>query len=380
MAIPPHALAVTGLGLASSLGLSVSGACAAARAGITRPRPLAFKAIDPDTKDQEQVAGHPIGNATEGFEGTGRLLRILQLAAADLRAGLGKAQLPLDQCGLVVALPEANRATLPPLDEKGQPEEYENTLPGALRPALSRDVLLERLRGYLGLAIPASNLIVMESGHAALGALLAEAQPRLASGEWKACLILAAESWLDPPSLQWLDDHGRLKCSANPVGYQPGEAGFAALLEPLAAPHRRPQALITGSATAHDPAHQRSGEPPLGRGLAQALHLLGQSLPEGITTPWVINDLNGEVRRAMDWGQALVRAVDDHDSLRGVQIQFPAANFGDTGVASGGLGLCLAARAFARKYAPSDQAVIVSSADDGLRSAVCVAAPPEKRP
>jgi 3-oxoacyl-[acyl-carrier-protein] synthase-1 len=78
----------------------------------------------------------------------------------------------------------------------------------------------------------------------------------------------------------------------------------------------------------------------------------------------------------MDWGHALVRLRKDLPAFQDVRAVYSAASFGDTGVASGALGVCMAARAFARRYAPAARALVLSSSDEGARAALSVGAPP----
>ena len=77
-------LNVTGIGMVSSLGLDVVTSCAAARAGIVRAQELDVQIVDRETQDLVPVVGHVIP-LTQGFTHTGRLLRIAQLALADLQ-------------------------------------------------------------------------------------------------------------------------------------------------------------------------------------------------------------------------------------------------------------------------------------------------------
>ncbi|NTX02420.1 hypothetical protein [Myxococcus sp. CA040A] len=87
----------------------------------------------------------------------------------------------------------------------------------------------------------------------------------------------------------------------------------------------------------------------------------------------LISDLNGETWRAQAWGFVQVRL---HDRLgERTRLLIPCTSLGDVGAASGAVGVCMATRAFARKYASGEHTVIVSSAEHGEVGAIRVTAP-----
>ena len=81
----------------------------------------------------------------------------------------------------------------------------------------------------------------------------------------------------------------------------------------------------------------------------------------------MVADLNGTNPRANDWGNALVRAGPPFNAPADLWI--PALSFGEVGAATGPYALCLVARAFARGYAPSGEAVVWLWGDGGGRGA-----------
>ena len=85
-------LAVTGMGMVTSVGRTAGAACAAIRAGISRPRGMAsFTVLDDETQEPLTVTGHPVRGYTEGFTGAALWLRLAGGAVEDL---LGSAGLP----------------------------------------------------------------------------------------------------------------------------------------------------------------------------------------------------------------------------------------------------------------------------------------------
>src|SRR5690349_1736490 len=80
-------LAVTGLGMVSSIGHGVVQACAALRAGIIRARPLPyFEVLDEETQELVPVTAHPVHGFTDGFGPVGRWLRLAKGCVDDLMA------------------------------------------------------------------------------------------------------------------------------------------------------------------------------------------------------------------------------------------------------------------------------------------------------
>jgi hypothetical protein len=74
---------ITGLGMVSALG-GVTSAAAAMRAGITRPRPLAFQQVLDEGAVPEALTGHPVRHVTDGYYFLGRWCRLAHAALRDL--------------------------------------------------------------------------------------------------------------------------------------------------------------------------------------------------------------------------------------------------------------------------------------------------------
>jgi 3-oxoacyl-[acyl-carrier-protein] synthase-1 len=376
MAQPTDRVAVTGIGMVSSLGFDAATSCAAARAGLRKAGPLDFKVVNSETKERAAIFGHTLPQATLGFEGVARLLRIAQLAFADFQAGTNLRRLEAKRCGLVLALPaprpnptsQAKEAPADPLDKPSP-----NPAAGLADPK----TLAERFRSVSKLALAQTNVAVVQSGHASFIQAVDKASAKLRAGEWDWCVIGAFDSLVEASTLQGLYDRGRLKCDDNPVGLEPAEAGVVVLLEPQQRALRDGapvHALVGACVTGQEKNHFLSEESATGRELAAAVGRLNEQDENRTVPPWVIIDLNGEVYRSMDWGHALVRLSKDWPAFRDVSTVYPAAAFGDTGAASGAVGLCTAVRAFARRYAPSPRALVLSSSDEGARGALSVAA------
>ena len=346
---------ITGLGAVTSVGRSASSAAAAIRASITRPRPVpSFRVVDEESQVAVPLTGHPIHGFTEGFMGMGRWMRLARGALGDL---LESARLPgaggsrfWQQTAVVAVTPHPSAALQLPVE---QAESL--TLKHFLQP------LLQAWR----LPVPAQSLRVVALGQAGTAAALQQAQ-RLLAGGLERVLVIAVDSLLDPSALEVLASSNRLKTADRPVGLMPGEAGVCLLVETPAAAQRREASgavLLAGVAVGREEVHPRAETPNVGAGLTACIRQVLPPAPAGKRFQGdVYLDLNGEEWKAREWGHALVRL---QDSLEDITDHHPATAVGDTGAASGALGVCLAVHDLARGHAPTGRALVTSSSEQG---------------
>jgi hypothetical protein len=106
-------------------------------------------------------------------------------------------------------------------------------------------------------------------GHAGGALALARASADLAADRIDLAVVGGVASWLDEDTLQWLLNTGRLKCDANPSGFQPGEAASLLVLRRARGDGASP--VIGPVAIAHDARSLYSGLPAYGEGLAAAI-------------------------------------------------------------------------------------------------------------
>jgi 3-oxoacyl-[acyl-carrier-protein] synthase-1 len=130
---------------------------------------------------------------------------------------------------------------------------------------------------------------------------------------------------------------------------------------------------ITGIGYAEDPESMLSDRPPDGAALASAVGrcLQNASLNSAPPIGTVIVDLNGDERRALEWGYCLVRLRSRFDIGRH-ESWLPAASFGETGCAAGAIAICMAVRALQRAYTAARSVLVVSSSYGGSKGALCV--------
>lgn len=185
----------------------------------------------------------------------------------------------------------------------------------------------------------------------------------------RSCVVASVDSLLDVGLLETLLLQQRVKTEEQPVGVTPGEAGAALLLRvpgraSTDAPRGRPliEAVSLGQAPPDAPGNAR--------GLASCVRALRPFLLDETREPFWVSDHNGEELRAMEWGtlQTLLRSEPPH--WASFEAWYTATSFGETGTASGALGVCLGARALERAYAPSRAGISLSTDESGEHAAV----------
>lgn len=379
---PTGALAITGLGMVSSLGYGVMGSCAVARAGMARPEGLDdFRVVDPETKEAFPAAGHAVAHLTRGFSGLGRLVRLGRAALEDLRHHARLEAGP--RTGIVLNLPsgyflaEAERRALARAGPDEFPPPPEPLHADVLREKYSQS-LLPRLREVVPGGWAREELFFEDSPGLVLA--LRAARRLLQERRVERCIVGCIDSRVDPEVLAALGELGVLKMPGHPVGLMPGEGAAFFLVESSEAARRRAapvQAFVDEMSLATEPFDLLSPQPKVGVALASALEeLLGRLEEGGQETGLVIGDLNGMEARANDWGCSLVRLR--HRVPQAAADWYPALAFGDVGAATGAFSVCMAARGFARGYAPSPNVLVWLWGERGARGALYVRAPEER--
>ncbi|KFA94393.1 hypothetical protein Q664_02940, partial [Archangium violaceum Cb vi76] len=238
-------------------------------------------------------------------------------------------------------------------------------------PLLSAQRLVEYLQEETGLEFPPGAIsIFLEERHGTVQALQ-QAIQALWRGQYNHALVIACDSLVDPWRAERMLRARRVKTTDNPVGFMPGEASVAVLLERPDVVRTRgedPTTVLFEPVTAFEPNNHAARRHSTGLMLAEvitgALERSGASeLPQGS----IYLDINGEHYRANEWGTALVRAR-GRCQIDSWSQQLPAASFGETGTAFPLLSLGLAARAFARGYGRGHHALILAADYHGQRA------------
>lgn len=363
-------LAVEACGMTTALGLDVARACTAARAGIVRARALEmFRFGSTQTGEPEAAVGHSAGVVTDGFEGFGRLARLLDSAMASLWSNIeppGETTIPV-----YLSVPDPAR-TASAFWLLAEPDQ---SIWQARIEALSKaspDERLERAREVATRLLATSHVqgpvpqlhFVSIGGSAGFGSALAATFRDIEARKTTRAIVGGIDSLLDEDTLSWLRATNRLKASDCPTGMMPGEAAALLLV------HRPDEAMRSdnsGMVLVSRPKMQceegswSGGHRSSGRALAALM------TPPG-AGPWVLADMNGEVHRSEDWGMALARLRPSCPDIDRMSTWCPAGSFGDTGAAYGAVASCWAVDALARGYAPAAAASVVASSDDGVRA------------
>ena len=367
-------IAITAIGMATSLGLDIKTSCAAARAGIARPVSLDYFPLkSPDDGSATAAAGHPIADLTSGFAGSGRLLRLAQLAADDLKEQLAMPRSDDRSQGLFLSLPSPMRryTLLDRFTHRDTREAMQASTPDVeVLPLIEQ--LATRICQTIGHEAQATTSL---AGRTGINQLLKQAIEQLRQGYIQRAIVGGIDSFLDYNTLMWLNNTGRLKTEENPVGFQPGEGAVFLVLE---ASHARTGNPTRAMATIEQVsfgqefcAFSKQGQ-PTGAGTFRAIReIQADCLPTKSQTSWLLSDMNGEPYRAMDLSQALLKASHRWpSSFSSPNVWFPAMNFGDTGSAASAVAIAVAARALQSGNAPRQQATVLTASDATERSAV----------
>jgi len=317
-----------------------------------------------DGETPAELFGYPCMEV-QGFEGFGRLCYLTLLALDDLLSQWSSGQVPPSRIAVVINLPtsDVRPLLLQHLVRAGV------AAPGSTE----ADVFLGMLQPLLQKNLHGASLHILHGGHAGGAEALRQAQVLLNTGSAEICLVGGVDSYLDAPTLEWLDGTQKLKTPEWPVGFIPGEgAAFLAVerLSSARAQHKSVLALLGPLSLVPEKVADED-RPLSGEALAQALHEVLERNPERDQEVRVLlQDLNGEESRASEWGSALVRLREAFPQLLQLKQWLPTLSFGDVGCATFPFLACAATQALARGYSPGNQLLLTSSSEEGLRAAL----------
>ncbi|MBU8899862.1 hypothetical protein KRR26_30050 [Corallococcus sp. M34] len=230
-----------------------------------------------------------------------------------------------------------------------------------------RMAYLHPLLAALKLPIDLNNVGLLRQGPAGTIHAISQGSHWMSQRGLERLIVIAADSYCDPLTLDWLMSARRIKTPEVPCGLMPGEAGACLLLETATSARRRNPPMcfpVLGAAVREEPCHFFSRKPNVGAMLAASLaEALGGTARREPFTGSIVSDLNGENWRATEWGYARVRlARSISDALH---VMMPATSLGDTGTSSAMVSVCVAAMALRRGYARAEQILVVSSSERG---------------
>ena len=340
--MPELSIAITGLGMLSPVGVSMSQTCSSVRAGINRFAESAAYVCEPEVLDweDEPYTGSMVPLESDSL----RIAPLVVAAVQDLVCSSGLSREMFDTTDIAVILPHHC------------PEE---------------DVLEIERKIIKRSADPSREVRIFRGGSAAFMQVFSELSVRIQSVRNRKCVIVAADSFHYEGVLQSLDQGKRLKSKRNRNGFIPGEAAAAILIENVTDAINRGAdvlATISGVGTGSELHTISADRPASGHGMARTIRQATGDKDCSQTFAWVASDLNGESYRASEWGTCQVILSENFSALS--DLWHPADCLGDVGTASGAVLTALAARAFVRGYAPSEKCLVLCSSDDGARGAL----------
>ncbi|WP_251972939.1 beta-ketoacyl synthase N-terminal-like domain-containing protein [Sphaerotilus microaerophilus] len=250
-------------------------------------------------------------------------------------------------------------------------------LPSA-RPGLAETLtsdLLARIRERYGRAL--QGVAAFENGHAAGLLGLRAATAKLRSGGLDGCIVAGVDSWIEPETLEWLEQCDQLHGAGplnNAWGFIPGEGAGALLLvsEGMASSlDLPPLARVLAVGASHEPKRIKTETVCIGEGLTAAFREALAALPPGAQVSDIYCDMNGEPYRADEFGFTALRTKEHFESAS--DFIAPADTWGDVSAASGPLHLVLACAAAQKHYARGPYAFAWASAEMGERAAAVLA-------
>jgi 3-oxoacyl-[acyl-carrier-protein] synthase I len=214
------------------------------------------------------------------------------------------------------------------------------------------------------------------AGHAAGFLALDAACKKLAQGAIDACVVAGVDSYLEPETLEWLEECDQLHGAGplnNAWGFIPGEAAGALLVMRASTAQKlrlQPVATVLGTGTAFEPKRIKTETVCVGEGLTQAFRQALAALPNGSKVTDVYCDMNGEPYRADEYGFTCLRTKESFESAS--EFVAPADCWGDVAAAGAPLHIMLAAVAGAKDYAQGNHAFTWASAEAGARGSALI--------
>lgn len=353
-------LAVSGLGMLTSVGAGAAASCAAIRARMARFSEIEGAGLTDEEGAPVRVVASPILGVTDGYAGLGRFTRMAAHAIRDLLEGSGLSGREVGAGGLYVALPE--------IDRPGTDARLATELGG-------------RIERWCGIRGAAGRIRVFSIGHAGVIHALEAAISDLDAGRVTTAVVGGVDSLVGAASLAHLHAKRRLKTGDRPVGLIPGEAAAFALVEPLARARARGAAVLAtveGASTATEAVTVDSDAPCDATGLCEATRRTLDALPDGgRETGLVISDLDGGPYRSEEFAYLAARAF--HGFSGPFRLWHAADCIGDTGAASAAVSIGIGAMALARGYAKTSGALVLASSDGGARGAAYLRTAPEEK-
>jgi 3-oxoacyl-[acyl-carrier-protein] synthase I len=334
-----HHLAIHGLGLVTSVGLTAAASCAAFRAKVTNPTETRF--ID---SGGEWIMAHQV-ELEQPWRGLIKLAKMAAMAIDEALQGIPKQE--WSQLPLLLCVAEADR-------------------PG--RMAGLDDRLFMQIQTELGVTFAPHSAVVTQ-GRVAVAVALAQARTLMAGRKTPRVLVAATDSLLHWQTLGPYEREDRLLTQRNANGFIPGE-GAGALL--LGAPEGRASELVcTGIGFGREAAYLASGEPLRADGLSQAIKAsLGEAGCQMHDMDFRITDNAGETYYFKEAALALSRTL--RQRKEAFDHWHPAECVGELGAVSGVAVIAAARAACDKNYSKGPNVLVHWANDAGQRAALAL--------
>jgi len=349
---------ITGMGASTPVGRDPWAAAAAVRAGISGFAEHPFM-VD--------TAGAPMRVAMAPWLGAdcGGVERIAAL--------------------LLPAMEEALRPLDAPSWRSGRLKlSLELGLPPA-RPGLPPD-FMEKLDGSISESFP-ERFVSRETfpvGHA--GGLLAlqSALGKLSGGTTDACLVVGADSYIIPETLECIEERDQFHGAGplnNAWGFVPGEGAGALLImgEDISKGLGIPiLGSVMGMGEGRETNLINTDSVCIGEGLTAAFRAVLGMLPAGMKVDNIFCDMNGEPYRTDEFGFTALRVREYLQSAG--DFTAPADCWGDVGAATGPLCVSLAVISHRKKYGKGPLSLVWAGSESGERAAALILAMEKGKP
>jgi len=202
---------------------------------------------------------------------------------------------------------------------------------------------------------------------------------KLSQGAFDACVVAGVDSYLEPETLEWLEENDQLHGAGrlnNAWGLIPGEAAGAALVTSSAIAEclpTQPLARLLRVGCGFEENRIKTETVCIGEGLTAAFRAALAGLPSGERVTDVFCDMNGEPYRADEFGFAALRTSESFVSVS--DFIAPADCWGDVSAASAPLALALSTIAGQKAYAKGTYVLVSTSSESGERGAALLELP-----
>jgi 3-oxoacyl-[acyl-carrier-protein] synthase I len=346
-------IAITGIGLVTSLGADAPSSLAAIRSGLACFSEHETVMVH-DNSDGTELAGAKIARVPDQI--VSRHLVDANRAAALLAPAIRECL-----SGLPTELATLANWRLSNGTEIGSPE---------LLAALN-----SLLNGLTNPALQMAGPIASDLGRCLFFDNIIHAPADLNDGICQMVLVGCVDSLCDSAVLEVLFEADRLKSATNPESIVAGEAAGVILLETESHARNRNAVVLAffGAWGRGSEPHPWFGTTPsIGKGLTCAFHDAFEQLTgKGAEIDLVVADLNGERARAQEWALTAGRIFPTGD--KSCDLMHPADCVGDCGAAMGAVLLATAAYFLATRRDLSQRYVAISTSDDdGARRVICL--------